>query len=400
MQTIQIDGTYTYADNIKTLKIGDQIRLIPNPNNRINSEAIGAYTLNGRKIGYVPFKSNQIDINAKYNVIKISLTQDNPQLIISRQFDNSNFIHSEPSILLPKYNNKIIKTDFDSDLKSFSNFLKRSGVNLINLGLTYLDSNYQNLLIETSEGSTIFYTVTKKFYEENVFKYDEFYKFGLIPKCIYQPYQIHRLEIYLEKNYKPIDKLLKMKKLKFSNLVEQNIFDNFDKINENNFGFEKIESDNLVLLNKLKLSDSEIKINYVNLLIKKTISNNQLYDSNKYLELNNIFLPVKSQSDTTFDSNLDYFKNIFNNIKVCNLAYNHEIKSYCNIDFYDDINIVEISNNLSINKEKFIELLLKIVITNKQVINIYNPLKGVLLRLEVPQIISNQIFNLIYKPKK
>ncbi len=400
MQTIQIDGTYTYADNIKTLKIGDQIKLIPNPNNRINSEAIGAYTLNGRKIGYVPFKSNQIDINAKYNVIKINLTQDNPQLIISRQFDNSNFIHSEPSVLALKYNNQIIKSDIDSDLKSFSNFLKRSGVNITNIGLTYWDSNYQNLLIETVDGSTIFYTVTKKFYEENVFKYDEFYKFGLIPKCIYQPFQIHRLEIYLEKNYKPVDKLLKMKKLKFSNLVEQNIFENFDKINENNFGFEKIESDNLILFNKLKISNSNVKINFAILMLKKIISNNQIYDPDKYLEINNILLPNKSQLDIFANSNLEYFKNIFNNIKVCNIGYNHEIKSYCNIDFYDDINIIEISDDLTINKERFVELLLKIVITNKQVINIYNPLKGVILRLEVPQNITEQIFNLIYKPKK
>ena len=33
-----------------------------------------------------------------------------------------------------------------------------------------------------------------------------------MPKCIYQPFQIHRLESYIEKNYKPIDKSLKQKK--------------------------------------------------------------------------------------------------------------------------------------------------------------------------------------------
>ena len=37
MQSIQIDGTFTFATNIKELKIGDQIKLISNPNNRLNS---------------------------------------------------------------------------------------------------------------------------------------------------------------------------------------------------------------------------------------------------------------------------------------------------------------------------------------------------------------------------
>ena len=45
MQYIQIDGTFTYAQNIKELKIGDIIKLRINPSNRINKDAIGAYTL-------------------------------------------------------------------------------------------------------------------------------------------------------------------------------------------------------------------------------------------------------------------------------------------------------------------------------------------------------------------
>ena len=197
MQTIQIDGTYTYFNNIKTLKIGDPIKLISNPNNRLNSEAIGAYTMNGKKIGYVPFKSNQININANYNVSKINLTQDNPILLIALQFENSNFIKTQ-SI---SNSNKIIKTDLDIELKAFSKLLIKSGVNLIKIGITYIDSNFINLLIETDDGINIFYTVTKKYYEENIFKYDEFYKFGLTPKCIYQPFQIHQLDVYLKKKF-------------------------------------------------------------------------------------------------------------------------------------------------------------------------------------------------------
>ena len=54
MQTFQINGTFTFADNIKLLKIGDKIRLLKNPNNKLSSDAIGAYTISGKKIAVTP----------------------------------------------------------------------------------------------------------------------------------------------------------------------------------------------------------------------------------------------------------------------------------------------------------------------------------------------------------
>ena len=54
-----------------------------------------------------------------------------------------------------------------------------------------------------------FYTVTKEYYDNNIFKYDELYELNIIPRNIFIPFQIHRMEIYIEKNYKPIEKLLK-----------------------------------------------------------------------------------------------------------------------------------------------------------------------------------------------
>ena len=58
MLHIQIDGTFTYNDNIKELRLGDDIKLLANPNNKFNPEAIGAYTLENKKIGYIPFTKN------------------------------------------------------------------------------------------------------------------------------------------------------------------------------------------------------------------------------------------------------------------------------------------------------------------------------------------------------
>lgn len=399
MQSIQIDGTFTYCDNIKKLKIGDIIKLIPNPNNRINSEAIGAYTLNNEKIGYVPFKSNQIDIRAKYTVTKIKLSQGNPILLISRSFDNSNFICVEPDFIKElKYNKRIINTEFEDDLRSFKKYLSRSGNNLTNVGITFIDPNYINLLIEDHNNNlTLYYTVTKKYYEENIFKYDEFYNFNLTPKNIYQPFLIHRLECYIERNYRSISDLLKTKKLKFDNLVKNNCFKYFDKIMQSDFGFDKIESSNLIAIELNSISgrynalDNKEVNNFIKTLIWDKIDTKTR--SNEYLRL------LKYDSEHNVSISMESFKNLYANLKTDNLCYNHQYESYCYIDLHDDVNIIEVTNDLSLDKTRVMTLILKLIISNKQVINIYNPMLGIILRLEIPETIKNNIIEILLKIK-
>ena len=139
MQYIQIDGTYTYIDNVKSLKIGDIIKLIANPLNRLNAYAIGAYTLNGKKIGYIPFKSTQIDINGKYVISKINLSQLNPILLISKEFDVSNFIQCEPYIitLLKNKTLRYIETPLEltNDLKKFAKQLQIQNSGITKIGI-------------------------------------------------------------------------------------------------------------------------------------------------------------------------------------------------------------------------------------------------------------------------
>ena len=366
MQYIQIDGTFTYAQNIKELKIGDIIKLRINPSNRINKDAIAAYTIYGSKIGYVPFKSNQIDIKAKYKVSKINLTQDHPLLLIARDFEQSNFILIEPDFIKESKYQGIIINRTDSDLKDFKKYLEVSKVLIQDIGIEYKDENYINLIIKTDDSINRFYTVTKKYYEENVFKYDEFFKFKLIPKCIYQPFQIHRLESYIEKKYKPIDKLVKSKKFKLENI--------FDDFNEDlpNFGFETITDPNLKVINK-KVND----INLTKLIIR--------YNINPYSYINPNY-------DTI---NLDLLKDMFNDLKIGGMCYNHNLKKYCYIDLHDDTNIIEISNDTSVNSKIFVELLIKSIISDKQIINIYNPIKGTIFRYEINDIIKNKLLELI-----
>ena len=104
MQTLQITGTTTYADNIKNLKIGDNVKLIKNPTNKINADAIGVYTIDGLKIGYTPFKESQINIKSKYTVSKINLINHPPLVLLSYNFESSNFIKIEPEYILELHN--------------------------------------------------------------------------------------------------------------------------------------------------------------------------------------------------------------------------------------------------------------------------------------------------------
>jgi len=42
-----------------------------------------------------------------------------------------------------------------------------------------------------------------------------------------------------------------------------------------------------------------------------------------------------------------------------------------------------------------LELLLNLIISNKKIINIYNPINGIIFRLEPPQYIIDILFNLL-----
>lgn len=358
MQRLQITGTTTYAENIKNLKIGDIVKLIRNPNNKISTEAIGVYTLNGLKVGYIPFKESQIDIKSKFAVAKINLILHPPLLLLSYEFEQSNFIQVEPSFLIELRENKII--EINDDVKLFKKYLRVSEIEVEKIGITYHDENYVNLLMNDD----IFYTVTRNYYENNIFKYDEFYKYKLIPKCIYQQFQIHRLEIYLKRKYKPIDSLLK-KRFKL---------DNFEFI-ENKF-----ESINNKIFNNFSIDHQN---NLIKLIVQYNVEPIEYYNPKLYFKL-------ISNIEIDINYNIENFKNNFNKLKIGGICYNHEYKRYCDIDLYDDVNIIDISTR-KITKEYITELIIKLMISNRNTINVFNPITGILSTLEISEIIKNSI---------
>lgn len=358
MQSIQLTGTFTYGNNIRNLKIGDIIRLERNPNNKINSESIGAYTLNGIKIGYVPFTDSQINIKSKYSILKINLLSQPPLVLLSYNFESSNFIPVEPLCIQELRNTDTI--EINNDIKIFMKYLQASNIEYENLGITYQDENYINLLMDDN----IFYTVTRNYYEKNIFKYDEFYKYKLIPKCIFQQFQIHRLEIYLKRNYKSIDLLLN-KKIKF---------DNFE------FLETKVETINDKILNDLSKDQQN---NFIKLIVQYNIEKNEYYNPGLYFNL-------ITGLNIEINYNLEKLKNNFKDLKIGGICYNHNYKRYCYIDLYNDDNIIDISTK-NINKEFITELLIKLIISNKNIINIFNPITGILYTHEICESIKSSI---------
>ncbi len=383
MQSIQITGTYTFSHNVKKIKLGDVIVLKLDDKNKFNTESIGAYTSYNSKIGYIPLKKNQLDINKKYIVSKINLNQKNPIIQISTTFNDSNFLQIQE-----KTSKFLTQNDFDpellKDLKIFGKYLEKSGISVSNIKIGYTDENFIDIIICTDKTEQPFNTVTKKYYEENIFKYDEFYKFGLIPWSIYIQFQIHRLEVYLEKNYKLIDEHNIQSKLKLDNLINQNVFDMFNTFLSDNFGFDKLEEPTLKLNNFKLGSDnkSNTKVDYTKLLYKYTVAKSDYWNPLAISQININIEPVNE------------FIELYSNVKVGGLAYNHKVKAYCTIDLYDDENIIEITDKSNLNKSLVNNLLLKLVISDKKIINIFNPFEGILWTLEIPPFVKERITNI------
>ena len=298
MQEIQIDGIFTYIENVKNLKLGDKVKLKLNQNNRINKEAVGVYTdKTNLKLGYIPFKASQLDITQEYRVEKIHLNQKNLLVTISREFSVSNFLER----IDDNNNNENLKKSYIEDLKVFKKNLERN-FSVTKCEIIYCDENFINLLVENN----IYNLVTRKYYEQNVFIYDEFYNFKLIPFNIFKLFSIHRLEVYIENSYKSINEIKKKKIQEF--------------INKNRF-----------------------ELNPANIIIE------------------------------------DFTKT--------DLCYSHKLKAYCNVDYYNKDAIISKQDDL-------VNLILKMVISNRLLLYIYNK-DSLSFELKINENIKNNISDLI-----
>jgi len=335
MQSFKIVGTFSFAETIKTLKLGDLVKLIPNPENKINPNAIGVYTKDNRKIGYLPFNTKQIEFMDDCNISELNLVQGNTNIIISRKYKKNNFLLCYPKIIEENITNYM-----KEDIKKFKKFLELNNHNINAINILYYNDNYIDINITTDTENYIFYTVTKKYYDENIFKYDEFYELKLIPKDIYQQFMIHRLECYINKKY---------------DLVKLHVSKNISKVPPLSI-HPPIMDDNL----------TDIKF-----AIKFLLSGDKNYKL--YLDKMNYDLTkVQNYKDII----CDYFKEY----NITSIAYNHLLKKYCHIDLYNNDTIVIID---CYNKRDYNKLLL---VTEYQNIIIYNPFEGNIYNLFIDNI--------------
>jgi len=58
-RTFEVAGHFRFQDECSTLKVGDLIYLVPEPDNEHDENAIRAYSDNGEVIGYVPMNDNE-----------------------------------------------------------------------------------------------------------------------------------------------------------------------------------------------------------------------------------------------------------------------------------------------------------------------------------------------------
>jgi hypothetical protein len=58
-RTFEVAGHFRFQDECSTLKVGDLVYLVPEPDNEHDENAIRAYSDNGEVIGYVPMDDNE-----------------------------------------------------------------------------------------------------------------------------------------------------------------------------------------------------------------------------------------------------------------------------------------------------------------------------------------------------
>jgi hypothetical protein len=196
MFKFKIEGINSFHEAIKDIKLNDKIILKRNINNQLSEEAIGVYNIFNKKLGYAPFKySQQINLNLNYFIYNINLSTRN--IIIGCIYPETNYI----DIIKPDNSNSNI--NINHDLYSLKKKLEISGLKITDIKLLYADDYFIDINIKSEPNIDInFYTVTKKYYDNNLIKYNEFFENNLIEFNVYRSFYTHRLEQYIIKKYK------------------------------------------------------------------------------------------------------------------------------------------------------------------------------------------------------
>jgi hypothetical protein len=359
MPCYKILGIYSFAETLKKVHINDPIVLKKEQYNIKSKNAIGVYTHDNKKLGYLPNENyDEIkNFNSAYKISKLVLNQDYPILEISRVFPSINYLDNieYPFEKKIKYEYKLvpITKDLEKAVISLEKYLSTKRIKVKRSAVIYFDENYVNLLLEVTKGIEQFQTVTIKYFKENQDKYEELYENELIDNTFYRELLIYRLESYYENNYSPIL--------------------NYPKINYTDYLIN-----DKVIYEPLELEYKEIDIILlVKLYLRYLLTNND-YFILKYI--NNFLLKSKNEINKTMKKLIPNYKilNKFKedyNLELGKFTYDHKLKIYDYIDFTNDDTVFIIANNFEPN------YLYTAYLTKKTNLILYNPIEGSILQI-------------------
>lgn len=353
MPIYKVLGIYSFADNLKDIKLNDSVVLKKEKYNIKSETAIGVYLSENKKIGYLPNENiDNVELfKNSFKVSKISLHQLNPILEISRYYDPKNSLDNiePPYIKKIKYDYTIVEipNKLNKEIDNLIKYLGTKKIKILKAAVLYYDNNYINLCLETNKGIETFYSVTYNYFNANIDKYEELLEYDLIDNTFYRDLLFYRLECYYESNYK--------------NISDIPVINNFN-INKSNIDVLEIliEDIDIILLTKL----------YINYLITNN-SDYLLKYTNKFA--NKIYTSVDKILKKIIP-NYHVLKTFYEtyDLKLGKFSYDHKYNIYSYIEFYNSTSIIIISEQIDLFN------IFNCYLLNKNKIIYYNPEKGLI----------------------
>jgi hypothetical protein len=363
MPSYKILGIYSFADNLKKMQINDKIILKNEQYNIKSKNAIGVYSTDDKKLGYLPNeKSEEIkNFNTSYKISKLSLNQDYPIFEITREFPNTNFLLNVEYPFEKKIKYEYILVPISKELEKsvigLEKYLLTKRLKVKRSAVIYCDENYVNILIEISKGYEQFQAVTLKYFKDNNEKFEELYENGLIENGFFRELLVYRSECYFEKNYNLV---LNSPKINNVNLLKL-ILNLEEEIIHEPLENKKID---IILLVKIYIRYLLTENNYYLLKYGNTFLSKPLDDVKKIMKE---LLP-----------NYKILKNVLNNynLELGNFCYNHKLKLYDYIDFTNIDTVFIVANSFQTN------YLYNSYLTNRNNIIVYNPIEGKIFKIK------------------
>jgi hypothetical protein len=364
MPSYKLLGIYSFADNLKKINIDDPVVLKSDKFNVKSKNAIGVYTTDNKKIGYLPVENNNeiAFFNNAYKISNLVLNKEYPVVEISRFYPMNNYLNDVEYPYEKKLKYEYVLVNISKELQKsvigLEKYLETKRIKVKKSAVIYCDENYINVLIEVSKGIEQFECVSLKYFKENLDKFEELNENKLVENTFFRELLFYRLECYFEKNY--------YSPLKSPQITNIYLLNYVNKLEEENV-HEELEIQNKkvdnILLIKLYLrylfhNNDEYILKYINKVLNEE-------STNVKKGIKKLIPNYKLVKDVIKDNNLELGKFVYD--------YKYEMYEY--IDFTNDSTVFVISDMFNIN------YLYNALLTQKSNLVMYNPLKGVFLRV-------------------